>query len=101
MGGGRTPFEAAMDNGTTISPVCKRGDNRDLINDWKVDKTNKGKKAAFLQNRQDLLNPELESNDYVLGISIYGFYLSFQNVLQHKAIILVQVCLHLAIFLTK
>ena len=74
MGGGRTIFEAATDNGTTTSPTCKRGDNKDLINDWKVDKINKGKKAAFLQNKQDLLNPELESNDHVLGIYIYTIF---------------------------
>ena len=71
LGGGRTIFEAATDNGTTTSPTCKRGDNKDLISAWKVDKTTKGKKAAFLENRKDLLNPDLDSNDYVLGISIY------------------------------
>lgn len=78
MGGGRTPFEAANDNGTTTSPSCKRGDNKDLINDWKTDKTNQGKKAAFLQNKLDLLNPELESNDYVLGTNFLHIFFQYQ-----------------------
>lgn len=68
MGGGRLPFEAAMDDGKTTDPVCKRGDNKDLINSWKLDKMTKRKKAAFLENRKDLLDLDLDSTDYVLGI---------------------------------
>ncbi len=67
-----------MDDGKSTDPACKRGDNKDLINAWKVDKTTKGKKAAFLENRKDLLDTHLDSNDYVLGTHIdRALFLSF------------------------
>lgn len=67
LGGGRQVFEAANDNGTTNWP-CKRGDNMDLIEAWKVDKKNRDKSYLFLENRDGLLNTNLDDADFILGL---------------------------------
>lgn len=66
LGGGRQPFEAANDNGTTKWP-CKRGDNKDLIAAWKNDKKARGHSHLFLENQGDLSKADLESTDFILG----------------------------------
>lgn len=93
-------FEAATDNGTTMWP-CKRGDNKDLISAWKEDKKSRtGKAGVFLQNRQDLMNVDLQANDYILGIYTVSRFVLIQRfnlVLSVKT----KVCLLRATFLTS
>ncbi|EFX85107.1 salivary alkaline phosphatase [Daphnia pulex] len=67
LGGGRQVFEAANDNGTAKWP-CKRGDNLDLIEAWKADKKKREKSHLFLENRDGLLNANLDDTDFILGL---------------------------------
>jgi len=67
LGGGRATFTAAKDDGSTKWP-CKRGDNLDLIGAWKVDKKQRGKTHLYIENRTQLLDPELNKADFVLGL---------------------------------
>ena len=66
LGGGRQVFEAANDTGDTKWP-CKRGDNLDLIEAWKADKKKRGQSHLFLENRDDLLNANVDDTDFILG----------------------------------
>ena len=67
LGGGRQVFEAANVTERTAERPCKRGDNLDLIEAWKKDKKSRNNSHVFLENREGLLNTNLEDKDYVLG----------------------------------
>lgn len=67
LGGGRSTFRAAKDDGTVKWP-CKRSDNLDLIGAWKADKKLQGKTCLYLENREELLSTNLEKTDYLFGL---------------------------------
>jgi hypothetical protein len=39
----------------------------DLIEAWKADKTKRNKSHLFLENRESLLNANLDDTDFILG----------------------------------
>ena len=73
MGGGR---QVLMTNvtGTEKDPLDewagRRKDGRDLIDDWKKDKSDK--KAIVVQNNEELSAVNFEDTDYLLGIFANG-----------------------------
>lgn len=47
----------------------------DLIEAWKVDKKNRDKSYLFLENRDGLLNTNLDDADFILGkLFLYHSY---------------------------
>lgn len=70
MGGGRQCMVSGV-VGTPSDPLdtwsCISNDGRNLINDWKQDKTNRGKTHAVVQNNGELASMDTSKTDYVLG----------------------------------
>lgn len=69
LGGGSemfTPKERNDSHGT----VGKRSDKLDLVQEWKNDKTLRNATNQFVYNRNQLLNVDINSTDYVLGNSM-------------------------------
>lgn len=70
MGGGRQCMVSGV-VGTVQDPIdtwsCISNDGRDLINDWKQDKINRGKTNAVVQNNGELASLDTSNTDYVLG----------------------------------
>ena len=66
LGGGRSTFRAAKDDGKQKWP-CKRSDNKDLVGAWKADKKLQGKTHLYMENRTQLLDTNLENVDYIFG----------------------------------
>jgi len=67
LGGGRSTFRAAKDDGKQKWP-CKRSDNKDLVGAWKADKKLQGKTHLYMENRTQLLDTNLENVDYIFGL---------------------------------
>lgn len=75
MGGGRQCLVSNI-TGTTEDPLdtwsCISKDGRNLINDWKRDKTARKLKHTFVENNGDLSNLNVGETDYLLGIFANG-----------------------------
>lgn len=70
MGGGRQCMVSGV-VGTVSDPLdtwsCISNDGRNLINDWKQNKINRGKTYAVVQNNGELASMDTSNTDYVLG----------------------------------
>lgn len=71
FGGGRQCLVSDV-KGTIKDPVdswaCISKDGRNLIHDWERDKEHRGTTHAFVENRDQLKNLDVNSNQYILGI---------------------------------
>lgn len=68
LGGGRTTWSPDTDvNGTKKWP-CHRGDNRDLVQEWRDDKLRRGVPATFVGDRRQLLDVDIRTSDFLLGL---------------------------------
>lgn len=98
MGGGRQCLVSNV-TGTADDPVdtwaCLSMDGRNLIDDWKRDKMERGLRSAVLQTNSDLDSLDTANTDYVLGkitvcsirfsVSVLNFYCSRAR---HKRLIM-------------
>lgn len=70
MGGGRQCLVSNV-SGTVDDPIdtwsCISKDGRNLIEDWKNDKIQRGFRSAVLQNNDDLNKVDTANTDFVLG----------------------------------
>lgn len=60
LGGGRSQFNNSTDSSEVF---CKRGDGKNLIEDWKKNKTN----AKYVATAQELAAVETAATNYLLG----------------------------------
>lgn len=70
MGGGRQCLTWNITNKPN-DPIdawsCKRGDGRDLIQQWKTDKMDRRKSFGFVGNTRELEEVNLEATDFLMG----------------------------------
>lgn len=70
MGGGRQCLVSNV-TGTPADPIdtwsCYSSDGRDLMNDWRLDKSKRKKKHAIVENTEQLHKVNAENADYLLG----------------------------------
>ncbi|KAG8259043.1 hypothetical protein J6590_019520 [Homalodisca vitripennis] len=67
MGGGRQVFlPKQADDG--YGRKGTRGDRKDLIQAWKNHKRSINARASYITNKQQLMNFDVDNNDYVLGL---------------------------------
>lgn len=46
---------------------CPRGDGRNLVEEWRLEKERRGERAAYVTNTAELLNVDLNSTGYLMG----------------------------------
>lgn len=75
MGGGRQMLQTNVSE-SKIDPIDhwagRRGDGRNLINDWVADKKNKKVTYRVVQNSEELKSVNYDETDYLLGIYANG-----------------------------
>ncbi|XP_049875109.1 alkaline phosphatase [Pectinophora gossypiella] len=75
MGGGRQGLVSNA-TGTESDPLnawgCLRQDGRNLIEDYKTDKRNRGLNSSVVSNNKELQDLDIENTDYLLGIFANG-----------------------------
>ena len=67
LGGGRNMFL----NDTQFDGDGKRGnrmDGKDLIQEWKTERSQQGKKAFYVWNKDELTSIDYDNTDYLLGL---------------------------------
>lgn len=75
FGGGRQCLISDVKNqkdDPTDTWACYSKDGRNLIHEWERDKQYRGASHSFVENRLELLNLDVENNDFVLGKNHYN-----------------------------
>nr|XP_045602751.1 alkaline phosphatase-like isoform X1 [Procambarus clarkii] len=67
LGGGRFPL-GATSGVATDKWSCLRRDNRNLTNEWLLQKKAYGNNAQYVQNKQQLMDLDTEETDYLIGL---------------------------------
>ena len=58
----------------STSSTCKREDGRNLVEEWVDHKRRLGTTAAYVTNRQQMEELDLDNTDYLMGmIKSYGY----------------------------
>lgn len=77
FGGGRqcliSDVKSQQDD-PTDTWACYSKDGRNLIHEWERDKQYRGVSHSFVENRLELLNLDVENNDFILGKQNKPFY---------------------------
>lgn len=71
MGGGRQRMLPADDLDVEMNMPGSRSDGKRLIDMWLQQKADKGSNPAYVWNRDDLLNVDIENTDYLMGLFAY------------------------------
>ncbi|KAK4307956.1 hypothetical protein Pmani_020316 [Petrolisthes manimaculis] len=66
LGGGRAVMGAPSNVDDDYD--CYRTDGRNLVEEWKQEKERRGEKAAYVTNTGELLNVDLNSTDFLMGL---------------------------------
>ncbi|XP_049779154.1 membrane-bound alkaline phosphatase-like [Schistocerca cancellata] len=68
MGGGRREFRPKTSDDEEEGGKGRRKDGRDLIEEWKADKSRRGSSSKYVWNKDQLLQNDTVAADYILGL---------------------------------
>ncbi|KAK3866893.1 hypothetical protein Pcinc_027603 [Petrolisthes cinctipes] len=65
LGGGRQMMGAPLEHSYTS---CRRGDGRNLVEEWRQEKERLGERTTYVTNTGELLNVDLNTTDNLMGL---------------------------------